>query len=594
MKKLLFSLLTLISLLALSLRSVTAALPPPTITSVSPSVIVQNGATTPITITGTDFPSNAVVALDSLSLPTTYISPTQLIANVLSTVPPDVYDLTVFNPTDGTFDTAVDAVTVIAPAPTATPQPSATPADTATPAATTYARPLIVVVNYGASSAAIVPGSNPDFEMTIVNSGQIRATNVVATFVSGDFLPRTTGGIQALGTLDPGATKRFFQPLIANTSLVGDLAAILEVKISYTDPNGTAYSDSFSLTFPIYEPTAGPLRTSTPTPTPTAQNINRPQLLITAYRTDVEKLQPGGRFTLYLDVQNMGNNAARRITLIAGGGTASNPSGTPGPGGGVSGSGGDFTNFAPVNSSNIQSLGDLNPSTQVVPNQTFVVNASTNPGAYPVKFSFIYADDRGNSYTDDQVITLLVYRPPQVEVSFYRDPGPLFAGQPNMLPLQVVNLGRNTSVLGNMRVTLSTDPDAQMANNIALVGAVDPGGFFSQDASVVPMLPGSAEVQIVIEYTDDFNQPSAITKTLPIEVMESMPMEPTPEGGDNGGGFPPPVVEESLVDKILRFIKGLLGLDSGTPTQTPFPDGGGGGGDGEGRPIEEPIVVPLK
>ena len=34
-------------------------------------------------------------------------------------------------------------------------------------------------------------------------------------------------------------------------------------------------------------------------------------------------------------------------------------------------------------------------------------------GAYPMKFSFVYAAADGSTYTDDQVITLLVYQPPQ-------------------------------------------------------------------------------------------------------------------------------------------------------------------------------------
>jgi len=101
-------------------------------------------------------------------------------------------------------------------------------------------------------------------------------------------------------------------------------------------------------------------------------------------------------------------------------------------------------------------------------NAQLIVNATANPGAYPMKISFVYTGPDNIAYTDDQVITLLVFSVPQVEVSFYRDAGQFFVGQPNQLPLQVVNLGRKQAVLGSMRVVakpVEGMPGAQMMNN---------------------------------------------------------------------------------------------------------------------------------
>ena len=85
------------------------------------------------------------------------------------------------------------------------------------------------------------------------------------------------------------------------------------------------------------------------------------------------------------------------------------------------------------------------------------------------------------------MITLLVYSPPVVDINFYRDPGPMFAGQPNQLPLQVINLGRKGNVLGNMRVT---GEGAQFSNNTTLVGLLDTGNYFTMDATMIPDGPG--------------------------------------------------------------------------------------------------------
>ena len=378
--------------------------------------------------------------------------------------------------------------------------------------------------------------------------------------------------MQSVGSLAAGASARFWQPLTAGRELSGKAVATLEVKVSYTDPSGTPYNDSFVLTFPVFRPTSsGPGATVTPTRTPTPKTVLRPQLVVTGYETDMDILQPGSRFLLTLSVKNVGSAAANRLSVIFGGGSATGGSagGTPDAGGGgVSGAGADLSTFAPLNSSNVQSLGNLAASSLITITQALIVNGAANPGAYPMKLSFVYTDERGAAYTDDQVITLLVYAPPQVEVNFYRDPGPIFAGQPNLLPLQVVNLGRKSAILGNLKVTA---PAGQWSNNTILVGALDIGGFYTLDATFIPDAPGPVELLVTIDYTDDFNQPVVITRTLSLEVLEGdAGMLPGPDGngfepGPGGGGVEPPAAPEGFLQKVWRFLRGLLGFDSAAP-----------------------------
>jgi hypothetical protein len=178
--------------------------------------------------------------------------------------------------------------------------------------------------------------------------------------------------------------------------------------------------------------------------------------------------------------------------MIAGGGSASTGGGeTPAPGG-ISGGSGSFATFAPVGASNVQSLGDVPQATEIPAGQELIVNVSVSPGAYPFPISFSYVDDKGNPYTDDQVITLLVYNLPYVDISFYRDPNPILAGQPSQLPLQVVNLGKSLVVLGNMRVTAAS---GSIDNGQALVGPLDAGGYFTLDSTLIPDSPGSLELR---------------------------------------------------------------------------------------------------
>jgi hypothetical protein len=343
------------------------------------------------------------------------------------------------------------------------------------------------------------------------------------------------------------------------------------MNIAYYDEDGTPFTDRFLIILPVYQVRytgGGSSATATPT------GVNRSQLVIVEYSTDVDPLQPGDMFKLDLTIQNVGNRDARSVTMIVGGGSTAGP-GTPQAG--TSGGSGEFTNFAPLGTSNVQSLGDFAAGTSRVTSQQLVVNVTTNPGAYPFRITFSYQDDRGNLINDEQVITLLVYRLPNVDVSFYQPVGVLLAGQPNPLPLQVVNLGRYSSILGKMKVEAS---NGSIENGEMLVGPLDPGGYFTLDALAIPETSGPLELTITIEYRDDFNRLRTLTATLTVEVEEMM-LEPTPDPSIPVDGGEVIIGPETFWQKLWRFLLGIFGLDSSAPSQNLTPI----------EPFTEPLPV---
>jgi hypothetical protein len=264
----------------------------------------------------------------------------------------------------------------------------------------------------------------------------------------------------------------------------------------------------------------------------------------------------------------MGNADAKRVTMIVGGGSnaSGDTGGTPGVGG-TSGGGAELTNFAPIGSSNIQSLGDLTAAGKLTIMQTLIVNVSTNPGAYSMKISFAYLDERGRNFTDDQVITLLVYSLPQVEIGFYRETGPVYAGQPGVLPIHVINMGHKSTILGNMHVSAD---DMQFTNNNLAVGPLDPGLDFVMDASMTPNQAGPLDITVTVDYIDDFNQPQKISKALHVDVLAAPAVEPgiNNPGKDGGPVEVLPGSTETFLQKVWRLVRGLIGLDSGIATQS--------------------------
>lgn len=531
------------------------------ITRVQPNV-VSGLSQVDLVVTGTDFEDGAVVIVENFgALATSYVSASVLTAVLPPGIDPGDYTVTVVNP-DSTSASLPNGLRVLAPTATSAPPQPTSPV---------VSRPVIVVASYTAGNTTITPGKPYDLVIKINNAGGAVATNIVAVFAPGDFVPTKTGGVQAVSELGPGETQRLSQPVTASYDVIGKSFATIVLTVSYTDPGGFSFSETFNLNLPVTPPAPGAFFTPTPTPTLTPMPLSRPQLVITGYQTGDNILQPGTMFELIVELQNKGNANAHQVSMIIGGGSSAPgvPVQTPGAGG-VSGGSADLGNFAPVGSSNVQFLGDVQAEQGMQASAALIVNANTAPGAYPLKISFTYTDDKSNLYTDDQVVTLLVYSLPQLEVNFYRDPGPLFTGQPNVLPLQVVNIGRKSAVLGTMKVS---GEGAQFSNSEVLVGPLDVGGYYTLDATAIPDLPGPLRLDISISYSDDFGQTRVFTDTLDVQVEEMMSPEGMPgEGGIEGGGEPfPPAQPETFLQKIWRFVLGLLGLNSGAPSEQPLP-----------------------
>jgi hypothetical protein len=551
------------------------------IISVQPN-LVTGLTSVELVVTGTDFLDGAVVIVENFgALSTSFVSPTVLTASLPAGIDPGVYAVTVVNP-DSESVTLPNALRVQLP--TATVSPPPVPTSTLAPAS----RPLIVVASYTAGDVPITPGKPYNLVIKLENMGKTLATNLTAVFPPGDFIPRDTGGVLAVSEIDAGETQKLTQPVTASYELIGKAFATIIMQVSYYDPAGIAYQETFNLALPVVPPKPGAFNTATPTPTVTPIPPTRPQFVIVNYHINELSLQPGSRFTLSMDVQNKGAADALQVSMILGGGSSAPgvPQGTPGAGG-VSGGSSDLGNFATVSSSNVQYLGDVAQGEELQTSAELIVNATTNPGAYPLKISFTYSDKKGSYYTDDQVITLLVYALPQVEVNFYRPPDPYFVGQTGLLPLQVVNVGRKSVVLGTMKVDAA---GAQFSNNETLVGALDVGGYYTLDALMTPDFAGQLELIVTIGYSDDFSQRRVLTDTLTVEVMEAEFIEPPPgEGGMEGGpeGMPPEQ-PETFWQKAWRFILGLLGLDSSVPAEQP-----GEMPPGEEMPLEDVPVVPA-
>lgn len=435
------------------------------------------------------------------------------------------------------------------PSPTPTLQPSQTP--TLQPSQTptlpaSYIRPLLNLVTNSYDNAKAYAGGRFTLNSKFKNLGQTAAYNVIITFVSTDMLPQTNGGVEMITQLNPGESVTISQEFLIKNS-IATYQALTDILVEYKDESGTAYTQKFSASVNVY----WNIRASvTPTPTPTTTVVGRPQIVVKAYQTDKATLQPGSSFTLTLNVQNLGGIEARSVILtmnssVGAGGTTA-------------------TQFLPVGSSNVRVIENMPPQKELQIQQNFIVNSSTAPGVYPITLNFAYKDPAGASLNDEQIITLLVYLVPSVDIGYYKAPGLYTPDRKAILPLQVVNLSSTSVLLGDLMVSSDSIP---LTNNRTFVGTLEGGGNFTLDAEFIPKQAGEQTFNVTITYQDNFKVLQTITKNLTVTVKEPVGSElPTSSGqsASKDGKTPTnlPNAPESFGQILLRFIRGMIGFGS--------------------------------
>ena len=142
---------------------------------------------------------------------------------------------------------------------------------------------MITVSSYTTSPDPVTPGATFEINLYLYNSGAQAAQNVVVNFNGSDFLPLSTGGIQAISSLQPGKTVEVTQVMRTNESLWGYGVGTLGVSVGYTDQYGTSYTESFNMTLNLTAPNSNTwAKTATPTSSP------RPQLVIQTYQSEYQ------------------------------------------------------------------------------------------------------------------------------------------------------------------------------------------------------------------------------------------------------------------------------------------------------------------
>ena len=379
-------------------------------------------------------------------------------------------------------------------------------------------RPQLVIE--AAQTKPAVVGSGDAFSLTLqlTNRGDRTATDPLVGIASADLaVPASGGSTVGMEPIGVNQTGTVTLPLVLGEMMEAGRRN-LEITLEYSDYQGGAYSAHQSVGLEVSTSLA-----------------DRPRLLIATYRTDPKTLSPGGLFTLTIAVENVGGGDAQRLTLTLGGE-----------------GGGDLEPFAPFASSNVLFMSHVAAGVTMELAQELVVDGAAEPGAYSLPIALGYDDARGTRHSDSQRISLLVHRRPHFQIGFYRPVGVAPFGVSFELPVDVINIGRT---LVNVSTLEISSEQLEIEEGSIYLGPLDGGTSGSLDAMAVAKEGGANELLVTIRYLDDFEQSQVVTKTLTVTVEE--PVEALLEAEEDAQEQ-----QEGFWDKVLRILRGLLGLGS--------------------------------
>ncbi|MBC7226192.1 MAG: IPT/TIG domain-containing protein [Thermoflexales bacterium] len=378
-------------------------------------------------------------------------------------------------------------------------------------------RPQLVVESARTEPEVLGPGDRFTLTLQIANRGERTATRVVVGPASAELVvPAEGSSMASADRIAPGRAVTLTLPLVLGTVKQGGRVG-LDLALSYGDSSGGTYSDRQSIGLEVSSSLA-----------------DRPQLLIAAVQTEPPVVAPGDFFTLTLAVQNVGGGDAYRLLLTLGGE-----------------GGKELGPFVPRESGNVLFVSRVPAGETVRLTVPLVVDGSADAKAYGVPALLAYEDARGTSRSDVQRISLVVQRRPIFRIGFYRPVEGAMVGTPFPLPVELINLGKASVNVTMMEVT---GEGLEIQNGSLYVGPLDGGTSASLEATAVAQQAGTAEVVVSVHYLDDFNRPQTVTQTLTVEVAG--PPEPAPQESAPSSETP------TFWEKILRFLRGLLGLGS--------------------------------
>jgi hypothetical protein len=298
-----------------------------------------------------------------------------------------------------------------------------------------------------------------------------------------------------------------FEIPLAQARYNGSYPVVL--KADYLDTTGEKAQQSFTVYVAI---TDG----KTP-PDPNAvkkEAAEKPELFISACKTDPETVDGEEEFTVTIKVENIGNIRARNVRLTYGGSdTSSAEADTP-------------SGIEPVDTNNSIHLDNISEGKSVT--ETFKLRTTKDilAGSQPFSITLDYTDLYGGVYTSTRAFLVKVAREAEISYDPITVPKEVTAGETMSLPANVFNTGKST--LRN--VTITVTGAGMFPTSSVFLGDIQPGHVGNGEMKVcIGMLSmtegynenyGKTQGKYTITYEDDAEEKHTIDLDFSTEIKK--------------------------------------------------------------------------
>lgn len=373
-------------------------------------------------------------------------------------------------------------------------------------------QPQIVIEQVDLASVPQALGESFDLRLTVRNVGARQAKGVTASLKLNEYLSAARGsGTTQVGDLAPGEAVTVTLPLVVDR--ISPSGRVMQtVQLAYADVEAQRFTSEETVGIDLG-----------------LEARKRPQLIVAGINAVPERPAPGETFVLTLRVQNVGAGDAQRLILRLGSEAALPP-------------------FAPVAASNVHYVPAVAAGEMVTLTQTLLVDGTAAGGAYRLGVELAYENAASEVQTETEVISLIVAARPYFRVGLFEAlPEPLVVGESFEIPVEVVNIGRQTVNVSTVEVHSA---ELALSEASLYLGPLDPGTAGSLVPLAVAEQAGAAQATVSVHYLDDFNTEQVLTQTLDFVIA---PAEAAPED----------VATEAAPSWLERFwqaIRGLFGV----------------------------------
>ena len=363
--------------------------------------------------------------------------------------------------------------------------------------------PHVVVRSATPLSQPNAIGAAFEVQVVLSNSGPRKAYGVNTTLGSNDYLSAADGsGSGSAGDLAPGQTVTLTLGLVLTKA--SDTGRVSQTfKLAYRDANNTAFTNDETASLDL-----------------ALSGNQKPQLIVISQTVEPEHPGPGDTFTLTLQIRNVGAGAAQQVLARLG-------------------KDGDLKPFVPLGTGNVGFVDQIAPGAAATFSTTLLMDGASAGGVYTIPVVLSYGDALSEPLTETEVVGVLTLARPQLQIDLTKAvPEPLAAGQSFDLPVEIINIGRQT--LDVTTVEVQSD-DLSVSKSSAYVGPLDPSISGSLTAKAVAAHAGTATFRVVVHYRDELNRMQSTEQTFTLQVAAGAPPAPatanTPAAQTSQGGW---------------------------------------------------------